>query len=520
MENMMRKIILGLSLLALSLLLTFMAQAQTSAFSYQGRLTDGANASPTGAYNMKFALYGSAGGSDQIGSTLVFDGASGNPAPVQVTSGIFTVRLDFGAAAFAANAARYLETSIYSVASSQYVTLTPRQQLLAAPFSVRTLNANAADTLSAACVGCVTDGKIDAVSGSKVTGAVQSATNAQQLGGTAASQYLLKNGDGSQLININGASITPNTIPPTAITGGSVAFNPQRFALLRFYDVNTSFPPISVGDQPEALVFDGTFIYVGNVQSGNVARIRAATGTVEGTPISVGSQPRAFGFDGRFVYVSADGAVKRIRAATGTLEPSQIPVGNPTSFVFDGTFVYAATPPENKVTRIRAATGAIEGTPIDTGANTYPIALAFDGTFVYVGNYDARSVIKIRAATGLIEGAPIDMGSNSFPRALAFDGTFVYVANEGSNDVKRIRAATGTLEGAPITIGNTPVSLAFDGAFVYVANRGSNNIMRIRAATGTLEGAPISTGNQPSAIAFDGVNIYVANRASNTVNRF
>ena len=103
---MNRKLNLILSTLALSFLLFSAAQAQTTAFSYQGRLTDGANNSPTNAYKMKFALFGSAGGNDQIGSTLVFDGAAGNPAPVQVTNGVFTVKLDFGAAAFAANAAR------------------------------------------------------------------------------------------------------------------------------------------------------------------------------------------------------------------------------------------------------------------------------------------------------------------------------------------------------------------------------------------------------------------------------
>jgi hypothetical protein len=151
------------------------SHAQTSVFTYQGKLDD-ASAAATGTYQMQFALFPAASGGSQIGSTITFDGSS-LPA-VQVTDGIFTVQLDFGTSPFTSGADRYLEISVKHAADPGYATLAPRQQLTSSPFSIRTLAAGTADALSSNCVGCVTDGQISGVSGSKVTGTVANATNA------------------------------------------------------------------------------------------------------------------------------------------------------------------------------------------------------------------------------------------------------------------------------------------------------------------------------------------------------
>src|SRR5262245_58138219 len=71
-------------------------QVQSTTFTYQGRLTN--NAIPAnGSYDMIFTLYDTA--------TTGTGSPQGSPAanvvnPVQVSGGIFTVQLDFGAAAF------------------------------------------------------------------------------------------------------------------------------------------------------------------------------------------------------------------------------------------------------------------------------------------------------------------------------------------------------------------------------------------------------------------------------------
>lgn len=174
---------------ALALLLLFTAfiaaDAQTSAFTYQGRFTD-ASMPANGNYAMKFRLYGSPGGTDQIGAEQT--------ALVTATNGIFTVSLDFGAASFPSGADRWLEVQIGAT------TLAPRQKLGASPFAIRSLDANKADSLSTICNPCVTDSQLVGISGSKVTGSVAnadsaaSATNSLNLGGVAANNYLLKSG--------------------------------------------------------------------------------------------------------------------------------------------------------------------------------------------------------------------------------------------------------------------------------------------------------------------------------------
>lgn len=172
------------------------ATAQTTAFTYQGRLTDGATAA-TGTYQMQFGLFDVGG--NQIGSTLTFDGVGGNPAAVQVSNGVFTVELEFGANPFAAGVARYLEIAVKKPADASYTTLTPRQQLTSSPYAIRTLTAGTADALSNSCVSCVTNDQIATVDGSKVTGTVgnatsaTTATNADKLGNVAASQYVQTN---------------------------------------------------------------------------------------------------------------------------------------------------------------------------------------------------------------------------------------------------------------------------------------------------------------------------------------
>jgi hypothetical protein len=139
------------------------ALAQTTTFTYQGRLNDGGTAA-NGVVDMQFKLYDAAdpGASAQIGSTIT-------NSNVAVTNGIFTVRLDFGASALP-GANRFLEVGVRRSSSDPYTLLAPRQQVTSAPYAIRSANAVVADQLSSACVGCVQDAQISSVAGSKLTG--------------------------------------------------------------------------------------------------------------------------------------------------------------------------------------------------------------------------------------------------------------------------------------------------------------------------------------------------------------
>ena len=142
------------------------ALGQTTAFTYQGKLTV-AGSSPNASYDMQFVLFDTpdVGTGTQQGVTIA------NPN-VQVTGGIFSVTLDFGAGVFDGSA-RYLEIGVRPAGSKDpYTTLSPRQPITATPYSVRSMNAAAADGLSVACVNCVTSGQIQSVEGTQISGAI------------------------------------------------------------------------------------------------------------------------------------------------------------------------------------------------------------------------------------------------------------------------------------------------------------------------------------------------------------
>lgn len=131
------------------------ASAQTTEFTFQGSLQS--SGSPAnGNHDLEFKMFDLASGGAQQGSTI-------QRLNVPVANGIFTVTLDFGAGVLPGSN-RFLEIGIrVSGNTGGFQQLLPRQPVASAPYSVRSLNASSADT----------------------------ATNASQLGGVAASQYVL-----------------------------------------------------------------------------------------------------------------------------------------------------------------------------------------------------------------------------------------------------------------------------------------------------------------------------------------
>ena len=85
---MKTKSLLTLCFIILHSSLCLSAHAQSTAFTYQGRLTSGTNVA-NGTYHLRFALFDTLTVGNQVGSTLT-------NAPVNVSNGLFTVALDFG----------------------------------------------------------------------------------------------------------------------------------------------------------------------------------------------------------------------------------------------------------------------------------------------------------------------------------------------------------------------------------------------------------------------------------------
>lgn len=117
--------------------------AQTTAFTYQGRLKNGPQAA-SGLHDFRFGLFDAATGGTQLGATQCADN-------VPVTDGLFTTPIDFGQQ-FATGGPRFLEieiradTGLGCASAVGFVTLGPRQPITATPVSS---HANAAFALDA-----------------------------------------------------------------------------------------------------------------------------------------------------------------------------------------------------------------------------------------------------------------------------------------------------------------------------------------------------------------------------------
>ena len=134
------------------LLCTISVAGQSTEFTYQGRLTDG-SLPATGVYDFEFRLF-----SVETGGSAI---ATVSRPGVSVTTGIFSVRLDF--AANFDGTARWIEIALKTTAAPTFTNLAPRQPITSTPYAIRSLNSESADT----------------------------AVNASQLGGVAANQYVV-----------------------------------------------------------------------------------------------------------------------------------------------------------------------------------------------------------------------------------------------------------------------------------------------------------------------------------------
>lgn len=258
-----RSILLGIVVSMIVSVFSVGAYAQPTTITHHGRLS-GVYSILSGPAQLRFRLYGSPTGGEQIGPTVTVNN-------VDVLAGTFSAQLNFGATAFP-GANRFVEIDVRRLIGSGYDTLTPRQPISSTPYAVRALSAASADSISGNCASCVTDANIASVSGSKVTGPVAAATfatnagtannaanatnaqnavnatnaqnaghavnatnaqnaissaDSQKLGGISANQYLLINGDGSQLTNVNAAvadgSVTSAKLSDNAVTTSKIA---------------------------------------------------------------------------------------------------------------------------------------------------------------------------------------------------------------------------------------------------------------------------------------------------------
>jgi hypothetical protein len=117
-----------------ALMITFQALAQgTTEFTFQGELQDD-GAPAEGLYDFQFLVYDQSDGGDPYPVTQNRNG-------VAVSAGIFTVQLDFGVDSFSPGGSRWLSIGVKRSGEVSYSTLSPRQRIGAAPYAISSLDA-------------------------------------------------------------------------------------------------------------------------------------------------------------------------------------------------------------------------------------------------------------------------------------------------------------------------------------------------------------------------------------------
>jgi len=180
-----------LTLLAVSAGALGGALAQGTAFTYQGRLTDG-GAPASGNYDMRFTLYNQPTNGSLIGPQVI-------QAPVAATNGLFQASLDFMDGIFNGTNL-WLEIAVRTNGSAtSYATLKPRQQLTPSPYAIYAEGVNAAG----------------------ISGTVDAAN----ISGTSLNPVILNNpgdsftGNGAGLVSLNAGNLTSGVVPDGRLSG-------------------------------------------------------------------------------------------------------------------------------------------------------------------------------------------------------------------------------------------------------------------------------------------------------------
>lgn len=209
------------SVIAVALLagLSLAAHAQTTAFTYQGLLTDNGNPA-TGSYDLRFELFGSEGGAGS-------EGVVSNLA-TEVSNGLITAVLDFGASVFG-DGDRWLEIAAATNGGGAFTTLHPRQPLTAAPFAIQAAGVDAAGISGTISSNSLADGSVAAAKlGSDVGVWSRSGTDIFYLGGQvgigwASPQFPLQvlQGGGTGTVPANQTAIYGSSASSYGIVGST-----------------------------------------------------------------------------------------------------------------------------------------------------------------------------------------------------------------------------------------------------------------------------------------------------------
>ena len=234
-----------LFLIAAHLILPVAMHAQSTAFTYEGRLNDG-TAPANGFYDLRFAVFDNVSAGNQQGPTLT------NTATA-VSNGIFLVTLDFGDVFPGPN--RFLEIAVRTNGGGVFNTLAPRQQLLPTPYAIF---ANNSATFTGTFSGDVSGTQnATVISSASTSASANTIVKRDSFGGVAASN-----------LTLNG-----NLLLPPGTTNSGLIYSGVSTLIANFGDGNF-FAGLGAGN----LGSSGAFGFGGNTALGDATLTSNTTG--------------------------------------------------------------------------------------------------------------------------------------------------------------------------------------------------------------------------------------------------
>ncbi len=219
----------GLALLSTLDLPVSTAHAQGTAFTYQGRLNDGANPA-SGNYDFRFRLAVDPLGNNYYGTPFLTNG-------IAVSAGLFITAVDFGPGVFTGSN-YWLEVDVRTNGAGGYTALTPLQALTATPYAVF---ANSANNLSSPLSGDVSGSQgatVIATVGGVTAVNVASGANAANAAATNSIANTIVKRDAAGGITASNLTVNGNLLLPPGTTNAGVIFSGTNTLIVNFGDGN------------------------------------------------------------------------------------------------------------------------------------------------------------------------------------------------------------------------------------------------------------------------------------------
>jgi len=277
----------------------------------------------------------------------------------------------------------------------------------------------------------------------------------------------------------------------------------------------------TVGATPALVQSDGADIWVANLGSGTVSRVRASDGKLLNSWTGATSAFGVLVARGR-VFVTGD----RTPGSLYMIDPTQTggavtvvstALGNsPQGLTYDGSRIWTAN--QDGSVSIVTPTMATPWSVVNvTTGFLNPLGILFDGSNIWVTDAGANSLLKLDQNGAIVQTVNVDVD----PRFPAFDGTNIWVPHRFNNSVSVVRAATGnviaTLTGNGLS---GPTQAAFDGQRILITNFSGDSVSLWKAADLTPIGTVAGAATGPWGACSDGVSFWITLFSGNQVVRF